>query len=239
MQHAKNCSEETILPDDSEQPSEPEYESKAKGLLRKRGGKLYWKTKRVCDVVISIMLLIVLSPAFLIISLLIVLSSEGAAIYCHDRIGKNGKPIGVLKFRTMVKDADMYLPFFSMEQKQEWSDRFKLDHDPRVTPIGRFLRKSSLDELPQLINIIKGEMSLVGPRPIVKEELEKYGSRKAEFLSITPGLTGYWQAYARSDCDYERRMQMELEYVNHANFLWDIQILLVTCKSVLQGKGAQ
>lgn len=147
--------------------------------------------------------------------------------------------IDVLKFRTMVKDADQHIVNFDLEQKQEWSEKFKLEHDPRVTPLGKFLRKSSLDELPQLINIIRGEMSLIGPRPVVAEELEKYGANKEKLLSVRPGLTGYWQAYARSDCNYKRRMQMELEYVDHANLLWDIQILFATCKAVLRGSGAQ
>ena len=102
----------------------------------------------------------------------------------------------------------------------------------------KFLRKSSLDELPQLINILKGELSIVGPRPIVTEELEKYGENKEEFLSVTPGLTGYWQAYARSSCTYEERMEMELFYVRNANFWWDIKIMFATVGSVLRGKGA-
>lgn len=208
-------------------------------LLYIRGGTAYWKLKRICDFLVSFAMLIVLSPLFLLISAIVVLTSDGPAIYCHQRIGKNGKPINVLKFRTMVKNADEQICCFDAAQLREWEDKFKLEDDPRITAVGRFLRRSSLDELPQLVNILRGEMSLVGPRPVVAAELEKYGKNKARFLSVTPGLTGYWQAYARSSCDYNQRMQMELKYIDHANFLWDIQILLATCKTVLQGKGAQ
>lgn len=208
-------------------------------LLYRRGGTAYWRCKRVCDFIVSFAMLIVLSPLFLLISAIVVLTSDGPAIYRHQRIGKNGKTINVLKFRTMVRNADAQICCFDAAQRLEWEDRFKLEDDPRVTAVGRFLRRSSLDELPQLVNILRGEMSLVGPRPVVAAELEKYGKNKAKFLSVTPGLTGYWQAYARSSCDYERRMLMELKYIDHANFLWDIQILLATCKTVLQGRGAQ
>ncbi len=207
--------------------------------LRMRGGPAYWTCKRICDVFVSLVMLIVLSPLYLVISLLIALTSEGPVIYRHQRIGKAGRVINVLKFRTMVKDAEECIAFFTPEQKREWEDKFKLEDDPRITSIGRLLRKSSLDELPQLVNVLRGEMSLVGPRPVVAAELEKYGANKDRFLSVTPGLTGYWQAYARSGCDYCRRMRMELEYVDHANLLWDMQILLATCKTVLQGKGAR
>lgn len=208
-------------------------------LLRTRGGAAYWIGKRACDFFFSLIMLILLSPIFLLISVSVVLTSEGSAIYRHQRIGKNGRPINVLKFRTMVSNADEQICCFSAAQMKEWENNFKLENDPRITAVGRFLRRSSLDELPQLVNIIRGEMSLVGPRPVIAVELEKYGENKPKFLSVTPGLTGYWQAYARSDCDYDRRMQMELEYVDHANFLWDIQILMATCKTVLRGKGAR
>lgn len=208
-------------------------------LLRTRGGAAYWIGKRAGDFFFSLILLIVLSPIFLLVSVSVALTSEGPVIYRHRRIGKNGRPVDVLKFRTMVNNADEQVCCFSAAQRMEWENNFKLEKDPRITPVGRLLRRSSLDELPQLVNILKGEMSLVGPRPVIAAELEKYGQNKQRFLSVTPGLTGYWQAYARSDCDYDRRMQMELEYVDHANFLWDIQILMATCKTVLQGKGAR
>ena len=124
-------------------------------------------------------------------------------------------------------------------EKAEWEANFKLEKDPRVTKVGNFLRKSSLDELPQLLNVLKGELSLGGPRPVVAEELEKYGDQKEKFLSVLPGLTGYWQAYARSSCTYEKRMEMELYYVDHASFWWDIKILFATVGAVLKKNGAK
>lgn len=139
----------------------------------------------------------------------------------------------------MVLHADEKQYMFSAEQKKEWEETCKVQDDPRVTGVGRILRKTSLDELPQLLNILRGEMSVVGPRPITFEELERYGENAELFLSATPGLTGYWQAYARSDCSYEQRMKMELSYVQNANALWDLQILFATVLRVLSGKGAR
>jgi lipopolysaccharide/colanic/teichoic acid biosynthesis glycosyltransferase len=128
---------------------------------------------------------------------------------------------------------------FTSEQKAEYELNYKLDDDPRVTKIGGFLRKTSLDELPQFLNVLRGDLSLVGPRPVVLSELERYGENKEKFLSVTPGLTGYWQAYARSNCSYEERMQMELYYIDNANFWWDIKIAFVTIAAVLCRRGAK
>ena len=205
----------------------------------KAKSKAYLISKRVIDVLIAFpVLLIVLIPMGLI-TLLIKLESPGPAIYVHKRIGKNGAPIGLLKFRSMFVNADEMIASFSPEQKAEWEANFKLANDPRITRVGKILRKSSLDELPQLINILKGELSIVGPRPVVMEELERYGDNKDKFLSVTPGLTGYWQAYARSTCSYEQRMEMELHYAENASFWWDIKIMFATVGTVLRGKGAQ
>ena len=205
----------------------------------KAKSKAYLISKRVIDVLIAFpVLLIVLIPMGLI-TLLIKLESPGPAIYVHKRIGKNGASIGLLKFRSMFVNADEMITSFSPEQKAEWEANFKLANDPRITRVGKILRKSSLDELPQLINILKGELSIVGPRPVVMEELERYGDNKDKFLSVTPGLTGYWQAYARSTCSYEQRMEMELHYAENASFWWDIKIMFATVGTVLRGKGAQ
>ena len=171
--------------------------------------------------------------------MLIVIDSPGAPIYIHRRIGKNGKPLPLIKFRTMYRNADDMMAKFTSEQMAEWQENFKVECDPRITKIGRFLRRSSLDELPQILNILKGELSIVGPRPVVAEELERYGTNKEKFLSVTPGLTGYWQAYARSNCTYEQRMKMELYYVENANFWWDIKIMFATVGSVLRRHGAK
>ena len=156
--------------------------------------KGYLVAKRCFDVLMAALgLMITLLPMALIV-LLIKWESPGPAIYVHHRVGKKGAPLPLLKFRSMHMDAEKMIDDFTPEQKAEWEANFKLENDPRITRIGQFLRKSSLDELPQLINVLKGELSLVGPRPVVAEELEKYGENKGEFLSVTPGLTGYWQA---------------------------------------------
>lgn len=142
------------------------------------------------------------------------------------------------KFRTMYQNAEKMIKDFTPEQMKEYKENFKLKDDPRITKVGKFLRKTSLDELPQLINIIKGDLSIIGPRPIVDAELEKYGNNKEKFLSITPGLTGYWQANGRSDTTYEQRMEMELYYVENKSFKLDIQIFFKTIISVLKKEGA-
>ena len=209
------------------------------GDLQHRQRKGYLLAKRILDVVISILGLAVFFFPMLIICLLIKLDSPGPAIYSHQRIGQNGKPLPLLKFRSMCINADEMTAVFTPEQKAEWEQNYKLENDPRITRIGRFLRRSSLDELPQLINVLKGELSIVGPRPVVQKELERYGDNQAKFLSVPPGLTGYWQAYARSSCSYAQRMEMELYYVDHANFWWDIKIIFATFGAALRGHGAK
>ena len=199
----------------------------------------YHFTKRMVDVVFAAVGLVVLLIPMALIALLVRLESPGPAICIHERIGKNGKPLRLLKFRTMYADAEKRIAEFSPAQMEEWRKNFKLEDDPRITRIGKFLRRSSMDELPQLVNILKGELSLVGPRPVVGEELLKYGENRDKFLSVTPGLTGYWQAYARSTCTYEKRIEMELYYVDHACFWWDIRIMFHTVWAVLSGFGAK
>lgn len=201
--------------------------------------KAYLVAKRVTDLVLSAIGLVITIIPMIVIGLLIKLDDPGPAIYVHNRIGQNGKPLPTLKFRTMVTNAAEVFNNFTPEQKAEYEKNFKLANDPRITRVGKFLRESSLDELPQLINILKGELSIVGPRPIVTDELEKYGPNKEKFLSVKPGLTGYWQAYARSNCTYEERMEMELHYVENANFWWDIKIMFATVGAVLRKTGAQ
>lgn len=195
--------------------------------------------KRCFDIVASAGALLILSPLLILLCLLIRMDSKGPVIFVHRRCGKNGKTLNMFKFRTMYVNAQDMIADFTPEQKREWEENFKLVNDPRITRIGRILRKTSLDELPQLINILRGDMSVVGPRPVVEEELRKYGVNQKKFLSMSPGLTGYWQAYARNDCSYDQRMQMELKYVEQANLRWDIQILFATIFAVLKGKGAR
>lgn len=204
-----------------------------------RPGKGYLVVKRIFDVVMSLLALIVLSPLFLVIALAVRLDSPGPVIYGHHRIGKNGKPFRMYKFRSMVANAEQLIESFTPEQRREYEENYKLDNDPRITRVGGFLRTTSLDELPQLVNVIKGELSLVGPRPVVENELQKYGATAEKFLSVTPGVTGYWQANGRSDTSYEQRMEMELYYVDHASAWLDIKILFGTMGAVLQRKGAK
>lgn len=228
-----------LFPDTQTSEVGGENQYSVKKSKNKDYNKAYLISKRVIDVLIAFLVLLIMLIPMGLITLLIKLESPGPAIYVHKRIGKNGAPIGLLKFRSMFVNADEMIASFSPEQKAEWEANFKLANDPRITRIGKFLRKSSLDELPQLINILKGELSIVGPRPVVMEELERYGDNKDKFLSVPPGLTGYWQAYARSTCTYEQRMEMELYYVEHASFWWDFKIMFATVGTVLRGKGAQ
>lgn len=201
--------------------------------------KNYYKyTKRILDIVISTIGFIVLLPIFGMIALCVKLDSRGPVFFKHKRIGKNGKEIYIYKFRTMVKNAEDMIKDFTPEQAKEFRKNYKLKDDPRITKVGKVLRKTSLDELPQLLNIIKGELSIIGPRPVIKEELEKYGDNKKKFLSVTPGLTGYWAANGRSCTSYEERMDLELYYVDNMSFKLDIKILIKTALTVLIRKGA-
>ena len=198
----------------------------------------YKYIKRFFDIICSGLALILLSPFFLIISILIKLDSKGPVFFVHKRIGKNGKTIGIYKFRTMVSNAEELIKSFTPEQMKEFQENFKLENDPRITKIGKFLRKTSLDELPQLINILKGDLAIVGPRPVIKDEVEKYGNNKEKFLSVTPGLTGYWAANGRSTTTYPQRMTMELYYIDNISWKLDIKIILKTFISVIKKEGA-
>lgn len=201
-------------------------------------GKIYRGFKRITDIVLGCVGLIILLPVFLIIGICIKIDSKGPVIFAHKRIGKNGKKFNMYKFRSMYENAEEMIENFSEEQKREYQENFKLENDPRITKVGKLLRKTSLDELPQIVNIIKGDLSIIGPRPIVDEELEKYGENKEKFLSITPGLTGYWQANGRSNTTYEERMQMELYYIDNQSLLLDIKIFFKTIVSVIKKEGA-
>lgn len=203
-----------------------------------RDKHIYKYVKRFLDFTLSLLGLIILSPVFLIISILIKKESEGPVFFKHKRIGKNGKEIYLYKFRSMVPNAEELIKKFTPEQMKEFKENFKLENDPRITKVGKWLRKTSLDELPQLINILKGELSIIGPRPVIAEELEKYGNNKEKFLSVTPGLTGYWAANGRSNTTYEQRMQMELYYVDNISFKMDLKIFIKTILSVIKKEGA-
>lgn len=205
--------------------------------LAKRSSRII---KRMTDIILSITALILLSPLFAILYYLI-RRDGGKAIYGHKRVGQHGKAFHCLKFRTMVVNSQEILDELLLnneEAKQEWQKDFKLKNDPRITPVGNFLRKTSLDELPQLWNVLKGEMSLVGPRPVVKEELARYHEEVDYYLMAKPGMTGLWQVSGRNDVDYAKRVYFDSWYVKNWSLWNDIAILFKTIRKVTKQEGA-
>ena len=199
---------------------------------------IYDFVKRVFDIVCSLIGLIVLSPVFIILSILIKTTSEGPAFFAHKRVGKGGKTIKIYKFRSMVTNAEELIKQFTPEQKAEYEKNFKLENDPRVTKVGKFMRKTSLDELPQLINILKGDISVVGPRPVMDVETKIYGNYRDMLLSVKPGLTGFWAANGPTISFYTRRRAMEIYYVKNRSVLLDLKIIFKTFISVFKRVGA-
>jgi len=198
--------------------------------------------KRSFDMVVSIAAFIILIPFFLLIGALIKISSPGPIFFSHKRVGRNGKEITIYKFRTMYVDAQERLKKIletDPQAKKEWEEKFKIKNDPRVTSVGKFLRRTSIDELPQIINVIKGDMSLVGPRPVLKEEIENYYKEfRHYYYSVYPGMTGLWQISGRSDTDYNFRVQTDVWYVQNWSLWLDIMILFRTVGVVLRREGA-
>jgi exopolysaccharide production protein ExoY len=195
--------------------------------------------KRSLDLAGSVALAVLFAPLMIVAT--VVLARTGTVIYRHKRVGARGQVFECLKFRTMIPDADRVLHELlatNDEAKAEWLHSHKLRNDPRITPIGRFLRRTSLDELPQLWNVLRGEMSLVGPRPITREELLRYGRSSAEYLSVRPGITGLWQTTGRNDIDYRRRVAVDVYYVRNQNLFLDLYILAKTVRVVVSGEGA-
>lgn len=196
--------------------------------------------KRCFDVSVSLSFLILLSPILLTLAGLI-MRDGGSPIYGHTRVGRDGRPFKCLKFRSMLlnsKEVLARLLASDAEARAEWEKDFKLKNDPRITPIGHLLRKTSLDELPQLLNVLKGEMSLVGPRPVIREELERYRENKEYYLMAKPGMTGLWQVSGRNDVDYDTRIYFDAWYVKNWSLWNDIAILFKTIKVVLKRDGA-
>ena len=199
---------------------------------------MYRLIKRIFDFILSLIGIAIMSPLFLIISIMIKCDTKGPVFFKQRRIGLNGKPLYIYKFRPMVTNAEELIASFTPEQKKEWEESYKLKDDPRITRVGKILRKTSLDELPQLINIIKGEMSIIGPRPVVEEELSWYGNDVDLVLSVKPGLTGWWAVNGRSEVPYPKRCDLELYYVKNASLALDVRILLGTLKVVFSQRGA-
>ncbi|MBQ9764495.1 MAG: sugar transferase [Phascolarctobacterium sp.] len=206
------------------------------------GNKLDAFLKILFDYTLTAVGTVVISPLLFYIAYRITKEDHGPIFFAHIRIGKDGKPFPCYKFRSMVVNNKEMLEKHlaeNPEARAEWEREFKLKNDPRITPIGQVLRKSSLDELPQIFNVLKGEMSLVGPRPVVQEELDKYyGEAVKEYCSVKPGITGLWQVSGRSDVDYPERVAMDVEYVRTRNLWKDIVILYKTFDVVLNKKGA-
>lgn len=206
------------------------------------GNGIYKFVKRAFDFIVALVAIVAISSLLLIISAIVYLGDPGSVIYGQLRIGKNGKAFKMWKFRSMYKNADKMIDQLTDEQRQQYITEFKIDNDPRVTPVGNFLRKTSLDELPQLFNVLCNDMSLVGPRPLIESEIQTYYADMFDtLLSVKPGVTGYWQAYARNNATYQsgQRQQMEMYYVNHASIMLDIKILFRTVASVLRRDGAK
>ena len=204
---------------------------------------IYKIIKRMIDIIGALIGTVLLIPVTIIIYFARKFSKEekGPLFYEQLRYGKNGKIFRLYKYRSMCIGADKKLKEYlasNEEARKEFKKTHKLQNDPRITKIGNFLRKTSLDELPQMINILKGDMSFVGPRPVVEKEVEEYGEKKEKFLSVKPGLTGYWQVNGRSNTTYEERMEMELYYVDNCSLWLDIKIFFKTFKTVFKKEGA-
>lgn len=212
-------------------------------LLRVRNNLKRWParlTKRLFDLLASAMLLLLLAPVLAVLAMRI-RTDGGPAIYAHPRVGRNGRLFPCFKFRSMVVDAEKRLEQLlasDPELRAQWERDHKLKDDPRVSAVGHFLRKTSLDELPQLFNVLQGEMSLVGPRPIVTAELEKYGEDAEYFLMVRPGITGLWQVSGRNDVDYDTRVYLDTWYVKNWSLWYDIAILFKTVRVVFHREGA-
>ena len=204
---------------------------------------MYFAFKRVFDILCSLVGILFLIPLLMIIKIAYICTGDfKSVLYSQERIGKNGKIFRLHKFRTMVYNADDILADWlknNPEKRDEYYRDRKIDNDPRITKVGKLLRKTSLDEFPQFLNVLVGQMSMIGPRPVVLDEAENYGKNKEKFLSVRPGLTGYWASNGRSNVSYKERMKMELFYVDHCCIRLDIQIIWNTIITVIKREGAK
>ena len=198
---------------------------------------VYRLVKRTADIVFSLVGMMILSPLFAVIAAAVAMEGEGGVIFRQERAGWKNQPFTIYKFRTMVKDAAGLRA--EMEKYNELDGpAFKMKHDPRVTKVGRFLRKTSLDELPQLFNVLRGDMSLVGPRPLPTYESEKCTEEQLQRLLVKPGITCFWQVCGRNDVSFDEWMEMDMRYIREQSVGTDLNILLQTVKAVLSGRGA-
>lgn len=201
---------------------------------------VYPTVKRCLDIVLSLIAIVLLFIPSLIIAVAIQVESPGHPLFFSRRIGRYGKEIRVYKFRSMYEDADRNPEkYLDKSQMHQWSRERKVDEDPRVTRVGRFIRKTSLDEIPQFLNVLVGDMSIVGPRPVTLQETYEFGEDRDEVLSVRPGITGWWQVTDRNDATWEngRRQELELEYVRNVSFLMDLEIFFMTFRAIVMGTG--
>lgn len=205
--------------------------------IQRKESAIYNMAKRALDIMASTLGLIILSPILLVVAILIKLESKGPAIFSQKRIGLNKKEFKMYKFRSMVQNAEELKEKLAKENEMS-GPMFKMKNDPRVTKVGRFIRKTSIDELPQLINVLKGEMSLVGPRPSLPKEVSKFEPWMLRRLSVKPGLTCYWQVSGRNNIDFEDWMKLDLQYVNDRSFWLDLKLILKTAIVLFGDKNA-
>ncbi|MZR12486.1 sugar transferase [Maritimibacter sp. DP07] len=199
------------------------------------------KGKRLFDMAFAAAALIALSPVFLVIAVMLRLRERGPVFFAHSRVGQNGQTFRCLKFRTMRENGDeMLARMLAIDPiaRREWEEAQKIDRDPRVTRLGAFLRRTSLDELPQFWNVLRGDMSIVGPRPVTRGEAAKYGRHFADYCKVKPGITGAWQVGGRSDTSYEHRVALDVDYVRNGSFAEDLRIVFKTVGVVLAQRGA-
>lgn len=202
----------------------------------------YFSIKRVFDIVCAILGIVLMLPVAIVIKVAYIFSGDFKSIfYTQKRIGKNGKVIGIYKFRSMVSNADEVLKELLKDPKykKEWQENQKLENDPRITKVGKIIRKASLDELPQFINVLLNDMSLIGPRPLVEGELDEHKGNHEIYESVKPGITGWWACNGRSATTYEKRLELECYYARNCSLLLDIKCILLTIKAVLFKTGAK
>lgn len=220
------------------------YVSEARLARAGREGRARWRESLAwrLNQAVALLLLVLLSPLMLGIACLVWRRDGAPVFFAHYRVGLDGRLFRCLKFRTMRRDAEQRLADLLAREpaaRAEWARDQKLTHDPRVTPVGRFLRRSSLDELPQLINVLRGEMSLVGPRPVTVGELTRYGAVRWHYLSVRPGITGLWQVSGRNNTTYAERVALDRRYVEKRSVLMDMHILVKTARVVVERDGAR
>ncbi len=227
----------THLSDESRQPVIAPFEVALPESVR-----LHTPFKRLFDVIVAFFAIILLAPLVLVFMMAIRIQDGQQAIFDQPRLGLGGKFFRCFKLRSMVTNAEAQLNDIIANDpvaREEWERSQKLTNDPRITPLGHFVRKSSIDELPQLINVLKGEMSIVGPRPIVESEIKKYGPLIAHYQAVRPGLTGSWQINGRSDTSFDERIVLDMTYVQNRTFWGDVGIVLKTIPALMNRRGAR